>query len=647
MSYVNELIDLYNKNQDKIGVIEYRGDIPYVLLPPFHTTVTAQITVTIDQNGNFMRAELVAQDDKMTIIPVTEKSGSRTAGKEPHPLCDNLRYLAGDYKDYYKDDGVCNELYMSQIEKWEKSTYSHEKVKAIYLYLKKATLIKDLVEQKIIKLNDNNQIDDKENMEGIVQTKAFVRFIIRSTGENLHREIPDECWKDRTLQDCYIKYVRSQEREKGMCYLTGNMESISYLHSKKIRNEGDEAKLISANDSQNFTYRGRFANREEAVAVGSETSQIVHNTLKWIIRKQGAFFDTMTIVTWESDQLSMPKWDMDTESIITEYENEQEENDWDSWDDDWSEEEEVSDGNPITAEKFYKALNGYGKKVDNTSNMILLAFDAATPGRLAMIENVTLDTARYLKNIEKWHNDCNWIHEKWKDGKRIQFWGMVGVRDIADILFGIENKGKLSIVDGNGKKLYAEVAKRLLPCIWYGSNIPYDYVNLAVVKASNPLTYKERKNWERVLTLACSMVKKNEKDRNKEEWNVALDKSAKDRSYLYGRLLAVADRIEYMTYDAKDNGRITNAKRYMSTFSQRPYETWKVIEENIQPYLAKLDVVKRKYYENLLSEICNLFDIDKFKENKKLDGLYLLGFHSQEYDLRFKKENSEEKKEEE
>ena len=647
MSYVNELIDLYNKNQDKIGVIEYRGDIPYVLLPPFHTTVTAQITVTIDQNGNFMRAELVAQDDKMTIIPVTEKSGSRTAGKEPHPLCDNLRYLAGDYKDYYKDDGVCNELYMSQIEKWEKSTYSHEKVKAIYLYLKKATLIKDLVEQKIIKLNDNNQIDDKENMEGIVQTKAFVRFIIRSTGENLHREIPDECWKDRTLQDCYIKYVRSQEREKGMCYLTGNMESISYLHSKKIRNEGDGAKLISANDSQNFTYRGRFANREEAVAVGSETSQIVHNTLKWIIRKQGAFFDTMTIVTWESDQLNMPKWNMDTESIITEYENEQEENDWDSWDDDWSEEEEVSDGNPITAEKFYKALNGYGKKVDNTSNMILLALDAATPGRLAMIENVTLDTARYLKNIEKWHNDCNWIHEKWKDGKRIQFWGMVGVRDIADILFGIENKGKLSIVDGNGKKLYAEVAKRLLPCIWYGSNIPYDYVNLAVVKASNPLTYKERKNWERVLTLACSMVKKNEKDRNKEEWNVALDKSAKDRSYLYGRLLAVADRIEYMTYDAKDNGRITNAKRYMSTFSQRPYETWKVIEENIQPYLAKLDVVKRKYYENLLSEICNLFDIDKFKENKKLDGLYLLGFHSQEYDLRFKKENSEEKKEEE
>lgn len=52
---------------------------------------------------------------------------------------------------------------------------------------------------------------------------------------------------------------------------------------------------------------------------------------------------------------------------------------------------------------------------------------------------------------------------------------------------------------------------------------------------------------------------------------------------------------------------------------------------------GKTGCSKRKYYENLLSEICNLFDIDKFKENKKLDGLYLLGFHSQEYDLRFKK----------
>ena len=158
MSYVNELLQIYDRNQDKIGVIEYRGDTPYTLLPPFHTTVTAQITVTIDQNGTFMRAERVEANDKMTIIPVSEKSGSRTAGKEPHPLCDNLRYLAGDYPEYYKDDGSCFSLYIEQLQKWEQSEFCHEKVKAIYQYLKKKTLLHDLVCADIIRLDEKNQI---------------------------------------------------------------------------------------------------------------------------------------------------------------------------------------------------------------------------------------------------------------------------------------------------------------------------------------------------------------------------------------------------------------------------------------------------------------------------------------------------------
>ena len=637
MSWVNELVDLYEKNDDKIGVIEYRRDMSYVLLPPFHTTVTAQIVVTIDQSGNFMNAELVNANDKLTIIPVTEKSGSRTAGKEPHPLCDNLRYLAGDYTKYYKDDGVCNELYISQLEKWVNSDYCHEKVRAIYLYLKKNTLVHDLVSEKVIKLNEQNQIDDKESIQGIVQTKAFVRFIVRLADADILEPTTDECWKDRTLQDCYIKYVRSQEKEKGLCYLTGNTEAISYLHSKKIRNEGDGAKLISANDSQNFTYRGRFAEKEEAFAVGNETSQKIHNALKWIIRKQGTFFDTLAIVTWESNRLSMPRWDADTDTVASEYE-------WDEWSDEESEEEMVSDGNAITAIKFYKALRGYGKKVDNTSAMFLLAFDAATPGRLSMVEEKTLDSARYLENIKKWHESCEWIHEKRKGEKRVQFSGMVGVRDVAELLFGVENKGSLAIMDANGKKLYAEVAKRLIPCIWNGYKIPEDYVNRAMLKASAPLTYKEQKNWERVLTLACSLVKKHYE---REEWNVALNKEEKDRNYLYGRLLAVADRIEYRTYDESDRARITNAKRYMNTFSQRPFETWKVIEENIQPYLNKLGIAERRFYENLLNDICDLFDVESFSDNSRLDGLYLLGFHSQAYDLKLKKENSKEKEEEE
>ena len=635
MNWGNELLDLYEKNEDKVGVITYRGKMPYVLLPPFHTTVTAHITVTIDQNGNFINAEYTNQDDKMTIIPVTEKSGSRTAGKEPHPLCDNIRYLAGDYKKYCDDDGECFGLYISQLERWCSSEICHDKVRAIYTYLKTENLIKDLVKLQILKLDENGRLDKKEKIQTESQMKAFVRFIIRSGGTS---DEPDECWKDQTLQECYINYVRSQEKQKDLCYLSGNMEAVSYLHSKKIRNEGDGAKLISSNDSQNFTYRGRFTDKEEAFAIGYETSQKIHNALKWILRRQGRSYDSLMLVTWESNGVDMPDWNADTEQIISDYEK-----DLDTFED----EEEIDTGE-IIAEKFHKALQGYGGKIENTSRMILLGVDAATPGRLSMVEEKKLDSARYLENIKKWHEDCCWVHEKWKDKEKIRFFGMVGVGDVADILFGSENKGYLAITDANSKKIYGEVARRLIPCIWDGGKIPVDYVQRAIWKASSPMGYENRKNWERVLTLACSMVKKSRKEKNdKEEWNVALDHACTKRDYLYGRLLAVADRIEYRTYDMeKDSSRVTNAKRYMSVFSQRPFETWKVIEENVQPYLNKLPFKERRGYENLLNEIGNLFKIEEFTDNKKLDGLYLLGFHSQSYELKNYKAEKETKEQE-
>lgn len=108
MNWEQELLNLYEINADKVGQVNYRvyrkkGEdlkVPYVLLPPFHTTVTAQIEVEIDEDGKFLDASAVANEDKQTIIPITEKSGSRTAGKAPHPLCDNLQYLAGDYGRY-------------------------------------------------------------------------------------------------------------------------------------------------------------------------------------------------------------------------------------------------------------------------------------------------------------------------------------------------------------------------------------------------------------------------------------------------------------------------------------------------------------------------------------------------------------------
>ncbi len=73
------------------------------------------------------------------------------------------------------------------------------------------------------------------------------------------------------------------------------------------------------------------------------------------------------------------------------------------------------------------------------------------------------------------------------------------------------------------------LAGGILPCIWDNRDLPYDLVMTAVNRASMPQAYKERYNWERVLTLACSFVKKHRYEREKEEWKVALNKECSNQ----------------------------------------------------------------------------------------------------------------------
>lgn len=505
MNWEQELLNLYEINADKVGQVNYRvyrkkGEdlkVPYVLLPPFHTTVTAQIEVEIDEDGKFLDASAVANEDKQTIIPITEKSGSRTAGKAPHPLCDNLQYLAGDYGRYSgeKTKGAeeCHALYMNALKEWHESPYTHKKVDAVYAYLKKNTLMKDLVETKVLLLDENGNLDASAKIQNIPQEKAFVRFVVR---QKFAKDIVEEnCWLDRTLQDAFIRYYQTMEGEKNLDYLTGKQEVPSYLHSKKIRNEGDGAKLISSNDTTNFTFLGRFLTKEQAFSIGGESSQKIHNALKWIIRRQGVSFDTLTMVTWESNLQPMPRWDASTEVLVSSQTSEEEFDDdfgEDLADEDLAQEkkENVSDGNMITAFQFCSALKGYRKKIENSSRMVLMAFDAATTGRLALAEYKVLETGKYLENIEKWHLQGGWLQQKFKNKKIVRYEGIPGITEIADILYGSDAGGFLTINDKNGKKLYGELSKRLLPCIWNGRKLPYDLVVTAVNRASNPQSYK-------------------------------------------------------------------------------------------------------------------------------------------------------------
>lgn len=611
MNWVRELLNLYEKNRHLVGVVKkgrFKEDV--ILLPPFHTTVKAQITVRISPEGDFLGAMKADKNDALTVIPVTEESASRTSGIAPHPLCDNLSYIAGNYNDYAperdKDAGKKHRLYLDGLKKWAESPHSHEKVRAVYAYVTREHTIEDLLSAGVLTTGNDGKISDIKQM-------SFMRFSVE--GEWKEDAAPSECWLDDTLRDSYVEYVKSEVGECGLSYFTGEVVPISYLQPKKIRNEGDGAKLISANDSSGYTYRGRFSTKEEAFAIGYEESQNIHNALKWIIRRQGKNYGGLTVVVWESELLSVPDFDASADDIgsaddffAVESENDTENN----------------RPNAVSAAGFISAIDGYSKKVSFDSNVVLMVLNAATPGRLSVVEASSLPTSDYLCNIEKWHSDCGLYHiSRAKDKHR--YYGMMSIKEIADMLYGDD-------------KLLPTVFNRLRPCIVFGRPLPTDIVDRAVHKASSPVSYEYEIEWERMLSLAASMVKKKRIEKG-EKWTMSLNKDSKNRSYLFGRLLAIADRIEYRTYN--EGARQTNAKRYMNMFSQRPSRTWQIIAERIEPYMQKLSMGEMLYYSHLIEEVCQSFDENDFADNTPLDGLYLLGYYHQLYELRNKNGKNE------
>ena len=110
-----------------------------VLLPISHSTFNAQIEVTGDVDGNFRKAEKLDKGKNVvTIIPVTEDSAARSSGIAPHPLCDKLCYIAGDYTRYTGEDKEKYfEAYLEQLRDWAESEYTHPMVAAVYRYLEK------------------------------------------------------------------------------------------------------------------------------------------------------------------------------------------------------------------------------------------------------------------------------------------------------------------------------------------------------------------------------------------------------------------------------------------------------------------------------------------------------------------------------
>ena len=601
MSWTEELYKIYEYNSER----DFEPDEP-VMLPVAHSTANAQIELSIDLNGVFKSAKTIEKSDAVTIIPVTEDSAARGNGIFPMPFADKLIYIAGDYNNYIDDKKSDNSnyfnAYMNQLGQWANSEYCHEFVKALYSYLDKKCLISDLVEAGVLKTDESTgKLSKKEKISGIPQEESFVRIIIYTDDDLV------QTWKDKAFQESFIRFNNSLMGEKQLCYASGQYVPSTYKHPSKIRNSGDKAKIISTNDESGFTYRGRFFNKEQAVSVGYEYSQKIHNALKWLIQKQGMNIDSMTIIVWSSDMQKIPKCSGSCHD------------DFDF--DDLPDESDFPSTKPMYADMLKKRIFSLGEKIKPDTKVMIMGLDAATTGRINISFYSELESSQYLSNIEKWHYETAWL--RFDSNSKKKYINSFSTFDIIKYAFGTE-QGKYVDCD---KKIIRDNILRLLNCITGGKKLPSDIVNALYLKASNPLAYDKNYNHRSVLETACGMIRKNIKDCGKGDVSMAYDPNITDRSYLFGCLLAIADKAESEAYDEQErNVRITNARRYWNVFSQRPYTTWGIIEKNLRPYMNKLGKRQVKY-SKWINEITSKMNEEMFANNKRLEPLYLLGYH--------------------
>lgn len=658
MSWLSRLFNTYEQVKDNAD-----AQLHYALMPYYHVKQNVQIIVTINDRGDFVSARLARDGNGklkslFVTVPATNDSASR-AGKYPsaHPLSDKIQYLAKSYQQVYENHDFHAE-YIGLLKNWAESNYSHKKVKAVLEYLTTHDLIEDLVKSNVLILNEDwilatpkNASEYPESIFAILNKKdgydtydqgsAFVVWEVIDSDLTTVDAI--ETWKDNNLFIAWQNYYASLDSKDGFCHITGKNTALASKHPKGILRSSNNAKLISANDMDGFTFRGRFTddknsvkNGYQAVNVSAEVTEKAHSALAWLLTSQGHEESGQAVVAWAIDGSKIPQ---PFEKIGKEEAVEDVWNDFESEEfADIDENQEVED-EPIKyqnykdigsnfAHRLKKTMKGYRQSLKDNDQISVISLDSATPGRMAITYYYEAMPDDYLTAIADWYDSFAWYafyQDKETKQRRMTIQAPTPYQ-IALSAYGVR------LPDAVKKQVVSQV----LPVIVEGNHrqIPKTLMDLCVKRACNPLGL-ENWEWEQNISVACSLYHgyhnrlKNDKKRS---YTVALQEDYTSRDYLYGRLLAIAEDIESLALYLAGENRVTTAQRYMQQFANRPFSTWRNIELALDPYMKRLKNNRPDYLfnkQNLLNDVMSRFEINDFNSDSQLSGEFLLGYHCQ------------------
>lgn len=627
MSFLTALYNTYNYALDQ-GLVGGVGDEKSLILPLYFNSMKSDgkniVEVMIDKNSNLVDAYFLDKDE-VIIFPVTEDSVARTSGVSPHPLVDNFDYVISD-------GGKKSSAYYSQLEDWLDFD-NNDFIRIIYNFLKKENVFKDILgkiyqDYNIIKGKNIEYNDSSGKAKKINFSKVFISFKIEDYEGQKDLSVSKNKALYKKFKDYQVHLFRKDPDTKEItCNISGKKDFLCLKHRPLL----GSARLISQITANNENYLGRFDDPGQTIKIGKESSQKV-------IQMAKALYEGVNTSKWLGEQIYALSWFSDDIKNESEF--------------DLSKslvldnpliflpEKEDAANKSIadeTSKQIVRSFTSGRVKFNEASKYYLAIIDKVSNGRVAIKYFRQVDGSKLIENLESWQRKYNSLVKSKDRGSYIY---TPSPYQMIVSAYGVERDGKLKV----GKKRFlSDQYVNILTAIIEGRDLPSNFIRAMEVNIKNRLKYD--KTWFSVKTCALAMLKDKEGVDS-----YMLDRSNTDRSYLYGRLLALYERLEASCYDSKSE-RLTNAEKLWTSYTYSPHTINMRLRNLVKPYEKKLrfDGDKKGIYFKIkknMDEVISLLDDNYFEKklenNSPLEPSFIYGYEGQMRDLFTKKEISKE-----
>jgi CRISPR-associated protein, csd1 family len=644
MDFFTSLLKTYEKAEE-IGLVDQRtGDNDPVLLPLYHDNKIIKkndfyIEILFDKEGNFYKSRKIDVGENV-IFPVTYESSNRTSTKiAPHPIVDSWYYVMSSNLRKEKQ-----KKYLENLDYWISQTENEnvkqflqiirdfvEKPKSVDLVLTSTFGTDYQLEDEYIdkngKIQEGSVTFGEKNKKISLKDIKLSFTIVKFDG---FKNISVSNFKELHLD--FINLVQNYNSiDKGICNISGKEERIIKNH-RSPKGVFENAKLISQNSEIAFI-GDRFPTKESSnniIRVGYETSEKIHLMIKYLLENKNSNIwleSSQYLINWFSDDLAnKSQLDIVKPEFDSLFEDEE---------DDMEESHQLIRPNAVNQEIGSSFIKGR-KLFGNDATYYIAILTKTSKGRIALKYFRQLQVSQLLKNLENWQDTYSW-EARTKLGIYKQ--KTPNFNEIINAAYGVD-RGRYLELDNDSFR--SDQYQQLVTALIDGKAIPNSIVKKLEANIKHRQNYP--KCWHSLQQVSLAVLHK----QYGREFKPMVDHENTNRSYLFGRLLAIFELMETQRYriEGGNQERITNAERYWNAYTSQPAKLMMNLANKIKPYEETVKLNSRGIYNKLEKErekiISLLSPLMTNKDiNDPLDYQFIFGYYSEKQYFYTKKEKNE------